>query len=385
MFSRHGLFSAYDMDRLNLLPAILVGGPPHSGKSVLAYSLSQALRTRKVAHYLLRAAPDGEGDWAQEMDWRWVQAIRFKGAWDEHWVRVVCRDLAARIMPLLVDIGGKPTAEQMAIFDQCTGAILLTPNEEAARAWRAMVTERGLPVIADLRSVRTGESMLWHDEDGALRGCLSELERGKLAEGIAFEALVKRLERLFAFSEDELARTHLQAAPKDAHVVLIRAISSGADRIAEEELEAIVARVPSGQPIALYGRMPVWLATALSARREVRWQFDARLGWVRTPTFVMARPGEPLPEVQAGLRFALREVSAGVVQLDVSREVYYLDYEAMDGVRVPYVAPSARVRINGPQVAGGGLPLWVFAALGRAYRGCAEVRALQAQAEPADV
>ncbi len=49
---------------MELFPAILVGGPPHSGKSVLTYSLTQALRRRGVDHYVLRAAPDGEGDWA---------------------------------------------------------------------------------------------------------------------------------------------------------------------------------------------------------------------------------------------------------------------------------------------------------------------------------
>ena len=53
---------------MELFPAVMIGGPPHSGKSVLAYSLSQALRARQVAHYVLRAFPDGEGDWANEAD-----------------------------------------------------------------------------------------------------------------------------------------------------------------------------------------------------------------------------------------------------------------------------------------------------------------------------
>ena len=46
----------------NLLPAILIAAPHHSGKSVLAYLLSQHLRDAHVPHILLRAAPDGEGD-----------------------------------------------------------------------------------------------------------------------------------------------------------------------------------------------------------------------------------------------------------------------------------------------------------------------------------
>jgi thymidylate kinase len=43
----------------NLLPAILIAAPHHSGKSVLAYLLSQHLRDAHVPHILLRAAPDG--------------------------------------------------------------------------------------------------------------------------------------------------------------------------------------------------------------------------------------------------------------------------------------------------------------------------------------
>lgn len=45
----------------------------------------------------------------------------------------------------------------------------------------------------------------------------------------------------------------------------------------------------------------------------------------------------------------------------------------MHGLRVPHLPGSARVTFFGP------LPLWVFAALGRAYRGCAGVWAEQPQ------
>jgi CRISPR-associated protein Csx3 len=53
---------------VNLLPAVLIGGPPHAGKSVLFYSLTQALRERNIRHHAIRACPDGEGNWSQESD-----------------------------------------------------------------------------------------------------------------------------------------------------------------------------------------------------------------------------------------------------------------------------------------------------------------------------
>ena len=47
---------------MNSLPAILIGGPPHAGKSVLFYSLTHALRERHIPHHAIRACLDGEGE-----------------------------------------------------------------------------------------------------------------------------------------------------------------------------------------------------------------------------------------------------------------------------------------------------------------------------------
>src|SRR2546423_15686315 len=101
---------------VNLLPAILIGGPPHAGKSVLTYSISQALRKRNVDHYVIRACPDGEGDWSQEIDQRAVSRLRFKGDWTPDFVKRICRDLERRHFPLIVDIGGWPGQSDMVLF-----------------------------------------------------------------------------------------------------------------------------------------------------------------------------------------------------------------------------------------------------------------------------
>jgi len=79
------------------LPAVALGGPPHSGKSVLAYSLTQALRARDVPHYLLRAyPPDYEGDWFFAAEPETVRHLRFKGAQSAAWLPLLQRDIAAR-------------------------------------------------------------------------------------------------------------------------------------------------------------------------------------------------------------------------------------------------------------------------------------------------
>lgn len=67
----------------NPQPAVLVGGPPHAGKSVLTYSLTRALRQYGIAHYVMCAAPDGEGHWSQETPEQVREIIRRKGAFSD--------------------------------------------------------------------------------------------------------------------------------------------------------------------------------------------------------------------------------------------------------------------------------------------------------------
>src|SRR5438094_269249 len=111
---------------VNTLPAVLIGGPPHAGKSVLFYSLTHALRQRGIRHHAIRACPDGEGNWTQESDAETVSQIRIKieGDWPDDYVKRICLDLEHRCLPLLVDVGGKPKESQMCILRQCTHSLL---------------------------------------------------------------------------------------------------------------------------------------------------------------------------------------------------------------------------------------------------------------------
>src|SRR5512137_1072316 len=184
---------------MNRLPAILIGGPPHSGKSVLAYSLSRALRLRGVDHYVLRAFPDGEGDWANQADQNLVRAIRIKGAGTPGWIERICQDIDRRHLPLIVDPGGRPTDWQEAVLDQCTHAVLLWRDAESHQMWHTLLTEHGLSLLAELRSDLHGDNVIG-DADLVLRGTLAGLERGHMASGPVLEALVERVAALFNYT-----------------------------------------------------------------------------------------------------------------------------------------------------------------------------------------
>ena len=199
-------------------PAVLIGGPPHSGKSVLVYSLSRALRQANVPHYVLRACPDGEGDWSNQADQSLARTIRIKGKFNDAYVARIARYLANRHLPLLVDVGGRPTEAQQALFGLCTHAILLAAaNDPAAYAremaeWQKMLLRQQVTPLAYLESLLPGEDRL--DEIGPpLTGAVANLQRGETAVGPVITALVNRLSALLAYNEAELARIQLAHSP----------------------------------------------------------------------------------------------------------------------------------------------------------------------------
>lgn len=275
-------------------PAVLIAGPPHSGKSVLAYLLSQHLRQDGIAHYLLRAAPDGEGDWFLH-NYRSpsVRVVRQenKGAFSERFVWETLGAVRNRMVPLLVDIGGRPQGEQLAIVQACTHVILLYKKLEERKAWEALFSEFNLTRLADLRSVTEGAERL-ETLAPVLCGTISGLRREEPAPGPVFGVLLERLRGLFAYDEASLAYLHLQKAPATAvrEDVLAQELDlwdgQGALRWrAETALPRIAAWQPPSGGMALYGRGPVWLASALALRNAPSpcWMFDVRYGWLALP------------------------------------------------------------------------------------------------------
>ncbi len=338
-------------------PAVVIGGPPHSGKSVLAYSLSQALRRMEVDHYLLRAyPPDGEGDWFQEGPRAHVEALRRKGARSEAWLAPLRRDLARRPLPFLVDMGGRPTERQEAILADCTHAIILTPDDASRRRWATRFARYRLSLLADLRSDLHGENRL-DLAAPVLVGVLAGLERGRRATGPAFEALVARLADLFSVDAEVRRRHHLETAPVELAVDVVRLarrLGENPHRWRPHALPAVLSYLPSAKPLALYGRGPNWLyaAVAVHALPASFHLFDVRLGWVAVPNV----------SPSAGPRSAGSIVASCVEGPGATHWMVTLP-EAYLPVGVPL--PRLAVAEGRGVVISGKLPLWMWAALAR--------------------
>lgn len=345
-------------------PAVMVGGPPHSGKSVLTYHLSQQLRQRSVDHYVVRACPDGEGDWYQEAPPQ-VRVIRSKGEFSAPFVEAVCRDLGRRHLPLIVDAGGRPRPEQEIIFEQCTHAILVAGTANGLAEWRALVERHGLTILAEVQSSLTAPDAIDATEP-VIRGRIHGLERHESVAGPMLEALTDRLARLFAYTPAALRETHLESAPAEL-VVEIDRLGRTLGLVRDDEvrwepgdLPSLLAYLPAGEPLAVYGRGPNWLyvALALHAFPQPFYQFDARLGWVQPTPVQIGQVAEPSP-----LGYELAELPDGrLLAISVHKANKYLDYSEVTGIAAPAVDQTQGLVLSGP------LPHWLMAGLALAYR-----------------
>lgn len=345
---------------MDTLPAVMIGGPPNSGKSTLAYHLSQELRAREVDHYLLRAAPDGEGDWSYQANTELVRVIRIKGLFTQRWVDAMCQSLTNRLMPMLVDVGGLPQPSQEEIFDHCTHAILLSRDAETHAFWSSLAQHHNLIVIADLRSAREGPDHI-EARHPILLGTISGLERSGYHPGETFYALLELLVHLLAYTREELRGLHLSQALTELVVELEQlAKTMQVDPRAWQpgHLPRVLAYLPADAPVSLYGRGPVWLYTAVACYIYPHdfYQFDPRLGWVITPSLTIAPPGRRSPLQAAAF------IEGDHTRLEFTLPYHYVDYSELEELATP-PAPKDR-----GLVLSGKLPQWLWTALARTYQ-----------------
>jgi CRISPR-associated protein Csx3 len=361
---------------MNHFNAILVGGPPHSGKSVLVYSLTQHLRRQGIEHYVVRACPDGEGDWSNETPPETVRLIRQKGRFTAEFVELIAADLGRRHLPLLVDAGGRPQEEQEVIFAQCTHAILIAVDEEGIRQWRAIAARNGLHVIAELISRLEGEPAIQSD-GRCFRAEMSGLVRHERVAGPVFDALAGRVATYLFEPPEALRQQHLDSAPTELTIDLQElARDFSAERATQwvpQQLAAVLRYVPHGISASVYGRGPNWIFAALAVHAQPSkfYQFDVRLGWVKPPWL---RCGDA-----AESRHLIAKVSRqpGYLLIELTAPDYYIDYAESDLVVLPQIV--AEQGSSQGIILSGRIPHWLLTGAVLAYTGQPWVAVYQPQ------
>jgi len=344
-------------------PAVLIGGPPDSGKSVLTFHLTQTLRQHGTPHYVLKANPDGEGDWTHLADQELVRTILVPRAWTPAFVERICQDIQRRHSPLIVDVGGRPQPWQEAIFDQCTHAVLLTRDGASHATWLDLAQHHNLLLLADLYSDLRGQDRLVETQP-ALRGVVSGLEWGRPVSSPVLDALVNRLSDLFACEPQELRRRHLASAPVEMTLDLDRLARTlnvpcrgEQPDWAPHHLPGALDYLPEATALGVYGRGPVWLyaALVLYAYPEPFYQFDIRLGWVKPPQLIIGESARADLQVRLDQRSDHVRIEAGLCEA-------HLDYTQVEGLGVPPVPSDSGIVISGR------LPMWLWTAIALAYR-----------------
>ncbi len=132
---------------------IAIAGPPHSGKSVfLAELYRQLLQRRSTGIFLHRACPDGEGMWSNEAQPERVAAIRRKGAFSPEFVELTLRAIERlgqnpQLALVLLDLGGRRTAENAEILRRSTHCFILSADPEETQAWQQFIANEGCAVL----------------------------------------------------------------------------------------------------------------------------------------------------------------------------------------------------------------------------------------------
>jgi len=352
---------------VNSLPAILIGGPPHSGKSVLFYSLTLALRERNITHHAIRACPDGEGNWSQEIDQAMVRQLRIKGQWTDAFTERICRDIKQRLVPMLIDMGGLPQYSQLDIFRHCTHSLLLlnSDNEQGNSNWCRLVAENGLLPLAQICSDLHGRSAITA-KSPVIKGTFAGLERSTLVSGPLLDVLVERIAALFsAYSPQDLEKALLDRAPAETVIhlpILLQTISPGSHRWEPAMLPLLLANLPTNTAIAVYGQGPHWLYGALAAfvGQQAFYQFDPRgigsSGWISPPTLRFGTVSSDELSIQ---QCPYEEEQATILKIEIAGK--HLDYLQADLLPFPTVPTTRGLILDGS------MPSWLVTALVRFY------------------
>jgi CRISPR-associated protein Csx3 len=133
-------------------PALLVVGPPDSGKSVFSHQLFRTLLQDYPDIYLQRAHWDGEGNWILELpegatdDEREAFKLANKGTLTERFFPYqgqAILNLRQQKALVIVDAGGMVQPEKQSILDACTHYVIISSNPEEIEPWRDFCMRQG--------------------------------------------------------------------------------------------------------------------------------------------------------------------------------------------------------------------------------------------------
>jgi CRISPR-associated protein Csx3 len=145
-------------------PAILIGGPPNSGKSVLSHALNQAILQAQpqLKTHLFRTNWDGEGNHTYETrDRARVEQLRQENnpklQHQPNSAQKIAQFFQNRAQEIpnirqmidltLVDIGGKTERDRLPVVQACTHYIVISNDPQKVSEWRDLCEPYLQPLV----------------------------------------------------------------------------------------------------------------------------------------------------------------------------------------------------------------------------------------------
>lgn len=181
---------------------IVFCGPPHSGKSVFLSNLIEKMPTD--SHTILRACPDGEGNWSNNKNQNETILVRKKGKFTPEFVNNVCNAIDNQTSKIsLIDVGGVISKENEQIFKHCDSFVIVSRDEESKEKWLEFGNKLGLQCLGAIDSKLEGQDEIYKREP-YLQGTVTGLQRGNnLENSIIINALLSDIIKMSKYEERE--------------------------------------------------------------------------------------------------------------------------------------------------------------------------------------
>ena len=139
---------------------IVFCGPPHSGKSVFVANLVEKLPTDD--YRIIRACPDGEGNWSNNKNQNETNIVRRKGKFTQDFVEDSCQVIDNQTNRIvIVDVGGIISKENEKIFKHCDSFVVLSSDEEKKQQWLEFGQNLGLECLGCIDSKLNGQEEIY--------------------------------------------------------------------------------------------------------------------------------------------------------------------------------------------------------------------------------
>lgn len=314
-------------------------------------------------HYVLRASPDGEGNWHANSEPQTAALLRgrARSLWTPELAEAFTHDITQRQLPLIVDAGGKVTKEIEQIAMVCTHAILIASDLTQLDIWRDLAQRCNLQILAELQSSLSEPQCIIADSP-MLQGILSGLDHQQSSDGVCFDALYACITNCVTISRFDLLSQHIAQLDYDLIIDLEQPVFPLPEHTSitwqPDELPVLLSVVPAATPIGIYGSGPIWLYAALAAHAYPApcAVFDPRKGWVIPPILTQ---GTSLQSPT--LDWDVVSDNDEYTHIGIAIRDGHLSLQSTIGLNAPAIPPTKGALLNGR------LPAWFVAALVRTY------------------